>query len=171
MMSLHKAPAWQTTRWFNALKPIDLTQLRGKIVVLHAFQMLCPGCVANAIPQAKRLAQMFEAAPLAVIGLHTVFEHHAVMGPEALEAFLQEYRVTFPVGVDAPDPEGNPIPSTMRAYGMQGTPTTVLIDANGYLRHQVFGSVEDLALGAEIGSLLAEMQFGAGVTNPGSPSS
>ncbi|MCC7463845.1 MAG: redoxin domain-containing protein [Gammaproteobacteria bacterium] len=163
-MPLQKAPAWQTTRWFNTAQPLELAQLRGKVIVLHAFQMLCPGCVANAIPQAKRLAQIFASAPLAVIGLHTVFEHHAVMGPEALEAFLHEYRVGFPVGVDAPDPQGNPIPTTMRSYGMQGTPTTVLIDAHGHLRHQVFGSVDDLALGAEIGALLAEMQFGPAAT-------
>ncbi len=161
-MPLQPAPAWHTSHWFNSPEPLDLGRLRGKIIVLHAFQMLCPGCVANAIPQAKRLAQIFAGTPLAVIGLHTVFEHHAAMGREGLEAFLHEYQVRFPVGIDTPDPAGGPVPLTMRAYGMEGTPTTVLIDADGHLRQQVFGTVDDLALGAEIGTLLAELQFASG---------
>ena len=151
------APEWQTSAWFNTPAPLDLAQLRGKVVMLHAFQMLCPGCVARAIPQAKRVAELFANAPLAVVGLHTVFEHHAVMGADALRVFLDEYRIGFPVGIDASGPTGDPLPRTMRAYAMQGTPTTVLIDAQGRLRSQVFGSHhDDLLLGAEIGSLLAE---------------
>lgn len=61
------------------------------------------------------------------MGLHTVFEYHEAMGLEALRAFVQEYGIGFPVGVDAPGPDGDPLPRTMRAWGMQGTPTTVLI--------------------------------------------
>jgi hypothetical protein len=41
---------------------------------------------------------------------------------------------------------------------MQGTPTTILIDAQGRLRRQVFGVHDDLLLGAEIGTLLAELE-------------
>ncbi|HEX7340270.1 MAG TPA: TlpA disulfide reductase family protein [Rhodanobacteraceae bacterium] len=150
------APAWRTTAWLNTPQPIDLAQLRGKVVVLHAFQMLCPGCVTQAIPQMQRVAQLFADAPVAVIGLHTVFEHHAAMGLEALRAFAYEYRIDYPIGVDEAGPEGDPIPRTMRAYAMQGTPTTVLIDAQGRLRRQKFGRYDDLLLGADIGALLVE---------------
>ena len=157
-MSFPMAPPWQTTTWLNTPQPLQLEQLRGKVIVLHAFQMLCPGCVAYALPQAKRAAQLFAGNPqLAVIGLHTVFEHHAVAGPEALRAFVHEYRLDFPIGVDMPGEDGDPLPRTMRAYGMEGTPTTILIDAAGRLRQQVFGACDDLWLGAEIGTLLAEI--------------
>ena len=142
--------------WFNAAEPLTLERLRGRVVVLHAFQMLCPGCVERGLPQAQRVARLFTNAPLAVVGLHTVFEHHEVMTPAALRAFLHEYRIGFPVGVDAPGPEGDPLPRTMRAYGMQGTPTTILIDAQGRIRRHVFGVHDDLLLGAEIGTLLYE---------------
>lgn len=51
-------------------------------MLLHTFQMLCPGCVAYGIPQAGRV---HEALPdVAVVGLHTVFEHHEAMHPPAL---------------------------------------------------------------------------------------
>lgn len=45
----------------------------------------------------------------------------------------------------------------MRAWGIQSTPTTVLIDAQGRRRRQVLGVHDDLPLGAEIGTLLAEI--------------
>ena len=150
------APKWQTTDWFNTPEPLALDKLRGRVVVLHAFQMLCPACVTQAIPQAQRIAELFAGAPLTVVGLHTVFEHHDAMKVESLRAFLHEYRVRFPVGVDAPGLNGDPIPQTMRAYAMQGTPTTVLIDAEGRLRRQVFGRHEDLVLGADLQKLLLE---------------
>lgn len=153
---LHPAPPWHTTAWLNTPEPLSLERLRGRVVMLHAFQMLCPACVSRALPQAQRVAELFADAPLAVVGLHTVFEHHQAMGIESLRAFVHEYRIRFPVGIDAPGADGQPIPRTMQAYAMQGTPTTVLIDATGRLRRQLFGVHDDLLLGAELAGLLAE---------------
>lgn len=152
------APEWRTSTWFNTPSPITLASLRGRVVMLHAFQMLCPGCVLHGLPQAQRVAAAFGDAPLTVVGLHTVFEHHDVMGPTALDVFLQEYRVQFPVAVDQPDSSGTGIPVTMQAYAMRGTPTVVLIDARGVVRRQVFGAYEDLELGHDLGQLIAEAQ-------------
>lgn len=159
-MQPRRAPEWQTTTWLNTEEPLSLERLRGRVVMLHAFQMLCPGCVARGIPQAQRVAELFAHAPLAVVGLHTVFEHHEAMGVESLRAFLYEYRVRFPVGVDAPGVDGDRIPQTMRVYAMRGTPTIVLIDAQGRLRRQVFGVHDDLLLGAELQTLLLEARSG-----------
>ncbi|HWL46812.1 MAG TPA: TlpA family protein disulfide reductase, partial [Sphingomonadaceae bacterium] len=69
------APELDVAQWFNTPTPLTLAGLRGKVVALHAFQMLCPGCVAEGLPQAKRMARLFDPARVAVIGLHTVFEH------------------------------------------------------------------------------------------------
>ncbi len=151
------APPWQTTTWLNSDGPLGLERFRGRVVLLHAFQMLCPGCVSRALPQAQRVAELFAGKPLAVIGLHTVFEHHDAMSLASLRAFVHEYRIRYPVGVDMPSADGQPIPRTMLAYEMQGTPTTVLIDAQGRRRSQVFGVHDDLLLGAEIAMLLGEV--------------
>lgn len=161
-----KAPEWRTTDWLNTPEPLTLASLRGRVVLLHAFQMLCPGCVARGIPQAQRVAEVFAGAPLVVVGLHTVFEHHEAMKVESLRAFLHEYRVRFPVGVDAPGSEGDPLPQTMRAYAMRGTPTTVLIDAEGRLRRQIFGAHDDLELGAELQTLMLEAELSRDVVAP-----
>jgi len=157
-MEPRPAPDWQTTAWLNTQEALSLQKLRGRVILLHAFQLLCPGCVAHSLPQAKRVAELFAGARLSVIGLHTVFEHHEAMGIETLRAFLHENRIQFPVGIDMPGTNGDPVPQTMRSYAMQGTPTAVLIDARGRLRQQVFGAHDDLLLGAEIGTLLIEAQ-------------
>ena len=153
--SYRPAPEWETDRWFNAPAPLTLAGLRGRVVLLGAFQMLCPGCVQTLLPQLQQAHALFDPKQVAVVGLHTVFEHHAAMTPVALEAFLHEYRIGFPVGVDAPSAEG-PIPRTMAAYGMRGTPTLLLVDRAGRLRQHHFGQVEDLLLGAQIAMLGAE---------------
>lgn len=117
--------------------------------------MLCPGCVSHAVPQAEKVHREYAKAGVAVIGLHTVFEHHEAMTPVALEAFLHEYRITHPVGVDE-SVAGDSLPATMRRYDFQGTPSIVLIDRTGQLRMQEFGRVDDLYLGVALGQLLAE---------------
>ncbi len=59
------------------------------------------------MPQAKRVAETFDDQDVVVIGLHTVFEHHSAQGTrDALAAFLHEYRITFPVGIDMPTQDG-----------------------------------------------------------------
>ena len=155
----HAAPAWTTAQWFNtaAGDQLVLDALRGKLVVLHSFQMLCPGCVMHGLPQAQRVQAAFAPGEVVVVGLHTVFEHHAAMQPVSLEAFLHEFRIGFAVGVDAAaDDPRDPLPRTMRDYGLRGTPSLLLIDRGGDLRLHAFGQVEDIVLGAAIATLLAE---------------
>lgn len=134
--------------------PIELEDLRGRVVVAHAFQMLCPACMAHGLPQALRVHEAFQGEAVTVIGLHTVFEHHEVMGPQALQAFIHEYRLAFPIGIDQAAAAG-PLPVTMAQWGLRGTPSVVLFDRQSRVRLHRFGVVDDLVLGAAIGQLLA----------------
>lgn len=145
------APELDVTEWIGT--PSPLASLRGRVVLVETFQMLCPGCVRYGLPQAQRIHRMFPQ--ITVIGLHTVFEHHEVTGPDALKVFLAEFGITFPVGIDR-HIEGDPMPVTMRRYGLQGTPSTVVIDKAGRMRFGHLGVVDDLALGVLLGELLAE---------------
>lgn len=77
------------------------------------------------------------------------------MTPVALEAFLHEYRIAFPVGVDEHEP-GIDTPVTMRRYRLRGTPSLTVIDRAGLVRASAFGQHDDLALGALLGRLLDE---------------
>jgi peroxiredoxin len=153
------APEWEVSEWLNVSEPLSLSGLQGRVLVVLAFQMLCPGCVQSSLPQLKRVHETFDRSRVAAIGLHTVFEHHAAMSPTSLRAFLGEYRLDFPVAVDQSDPAGG-MPLTMRRYQMQGTPTLILVDALGRLRQQSFGHETDLRLGASIMALMLEAERG-----------
>jgi len=155
MSTAPMAPAWQVSRWFNS-EPLTLEALRGNVVLLHAFQLLCPACAMQALPQMQRVRHALAHERLVVVGLHTVFEHHEAQDPATLAAFVHEYRYDFPVGVDAHE-ASDPLPVTMRRYAMRGTPTLVLIDGEGRVRQQHFGVMDDLLLGASVGQLLAEL--------------
>ncbi len=150
------APEWITGQWLNCDAPQSLAKLRGRVIVAGAFQMLCPGCVSELIPQLRKAHSLFKGAEVSVIGLHTVFEHHDAMQPVSLKAFLHENRITFPVGIDKPQMPQNTMPATMELYGMRGTPTMMVIDRQGNLRRHSFGHMDDMQLGAEVMALLGE---------------
>ena len=149
-----ETPAFHVTEWLNTDHSLSLADFRGRALAIEVFQMLCPGCVLHGLPQAQRIAAGFDAKDVAVIGLHSVFEHHSANSPEGLAAFLHEWRIRFPVAIDA---QGKgPLPRTMEAWGLQGTPSLVLFDRQGRMRARHFGQVGDLALGAEIATLITE---------------
>lgn len=154
------APELLVHAWFNTDRPLTLECLRGRVVVLAAFQVLCPTSIASGVPQARRIYETFAPSDVAVIGMHTTFEHHDAFSPAVLKAFIQEYRLKFPIALDQPNPAG-PIPNTMERYKMRGTPSLVLIDRHGVVRKHAFGAVDDLRIGAEIGALTQESQTAA----------
>lgn len=156
MFDPEKPPELSVSRWVNSREMLSLERLRGRVVVLLAFQMLCPGCIENAIPQIKRLRARFNPAEVAIIGLHSVFENHSAMTPEALEVFVNEFKLPFPVAIDQPD--GDDMPRTMAAYQMQGTPTLLIFDRAGRLRRHYFGQPDDIMLAAEIMALAIEQK-------------
>ncbi len=156
MQESHTAPEWFVEQWLNTAPALTLAALQGRVIVVGAFQMLCPGCVSQLIAQLREAHAIFERADVSVLGLHSVFEHHEAMGSISLKAFLYENRITFPVAIDQPQIPQNPIPKTMELYAMKGTPTLLLIDRKGNLRRQSFGHTTDMQLGAEIMSLLNE---------------
>lgn len=156
-MTLAMAPEWHVSQWLGG-DIGGLADFRGRTLVALAFQMLCSGCVQHALPQLQRVREAFPVGEVAVVGLHSVFEHHEAQGRiEVLAAFLHENRIGFPVAIDAPGEGGMPL--TFRAYAMQGTPTLLLIDPAGRLRMQRFGHIDDLRLGAAVSSLVTEAKL------------
>jgi hypothetical protein len=154
-IAVSPAPELSAQAWFNVEHEILLAGLRGRVVVLSAFQVLCPNSVSFGVPQTLRIHQTFDPEEVVVIGLHATFEHHAAVTPAVVKAFLQEYRLKFPVALDQPGRSG-PIPQTMERYQMRGTPSLILIDKHGEIRKHAFGPVDDLRMGAEIGALIQE---------------
>lgn len=141
------------SEWINTMRPLSLQQLHGRVVMVTAFQMLCQGCVRHTLPQAAKVHETFLQQDVAVIGLHSVFEHHRVMTPDALRAFAHESRLAFPIAIDRAT-DGDALPATMRAWALQGTPSLLVFDRDGELALQHFGHIDDLRLGAILGELV-----------------
>jgi hypothetical protein len=154
MFNPEAPPELDVARWLNSDDPLSLAALKGKVVVMSVFQMLCPGSVRHALPQAARIAAGFEDGEVQVIGLHSVFEEHAKQGPEALRGFLEEHELPFPVAIDAAD--ARDLPKTFMSYEVQGTPTVLIFDRQGRLRRHYLGQVDDIRLGAEVMALAME---------------
>jgi peroxiredoxin len=142
-------------QWLNSDQAISIESLKGQVVVIVAFQMLCPGCVSHCLPQASKIHQLYGDRGVQVIGLHSVFEHHDAMTPVSLQAFLHEYQIHFPVAIDQASSTG-PIPLTMANLALKGTPTTIVIDTKGVVRLNHFGQISDLVLGEMLGQLRQE---------------
>lgn len=151
-----RAPELIVKEWLNS-DPLSLDDLRGKVIALHFFQMLCPGCVVHGLPQTQRLYQALRGhKDIQIIGVHSVFEHHEAMTADALRAFVYEFRYTFPIAIDAPG-TNSPVPQTMQAYQVRGTPSWVLIDQEGEVIANLFGQVSDLELGLRLGWLQCKL--------------
>lgn len=156
------APEWSTDQWLNTREHHKLSDFRGKVVMLHAFQMLCPGCVSHALPQAQRAWDTFNHDDLMVIGLHTVFEHHDAMMPNALKAFVHEYRLSFPIAVDQ-NQRRRTAHSVIEHRFRSPLFVAGFIDRDGIVRRHRFGRIDDLTLGAELATLIAADRVAEGV--------
>jgi thiol-disulfide isomerase/thioredoxin len=147
-------PKLSTERWFNTDSPPDLETLKGRVVVIVAFQTHCPGSNKWGMPQAQRLANNFSDDEVAVIGLNTAFEELGRQDAKAIEGFIALHGLTFPVAKDKP--QGRETPVTMAAYELQGTPAILMFDRQGRLRRHYLGQVDDIRLAAEIMGFVIE---------------
>ena len=154
MFDPENPPEFQASAWFNAETPPTIKDLKGKVVVLAAFQQHCPGSLRHGIPQAARLAASFSDDEVVVIGLNTPFEETKAQDKAALEKFVADHGLKFPVALDKTN--GKSLPKTMEAYEIQGTPTVLIFDRQGRLRRHYLGQVDDLRLGAEVMALTIE---------------
>lgn len=126
-------------KWINTEE--DFTpEFKGKLTVIHVFQIHCQGCVVYAIPHAEELHRKFKDS-IQLLGLHSVFEHHDVSGEEQLKKFMKEKNILYPVGIDK-HIENHWMPETMKRYQLQGTPSTIIIDQNEEIILNHFGLYE-----------------------------
>ena len=154
MFNPEAPPEFSISRWLNTEGAPTLKELAGKVVVLGAFQLHCPGSSRHLLPQLARLNQQFANDEVAVIGLNTVFEAADKQKTSDVEEFIAANQIGYPVAVDKVN--GGPLPETMEAYGMQGTPTLLLFDRQGRLRRHYLGQVDDIRIAAEIMAMAIE---------------
>ena len=103
---------------------VTLSSLRGRVVLLDFWASWCPPCRAG-LPHIEAIHRDYAARGLAVYGINNE-------DPALARAFVQANRFTFPTLSD-------PDSAVMGAYGVEGLPTTVLIDREGVVRYRFVG--------------------------------
>src|SRR5437588_3127595 len=147
---LGRAPEFVgTQQWFNTPgeKPIKLSSLRGKVVLVDFWTYSCINCIRT-LPYVKAWYATYHSHGLEVIGVHTpefAFEHVA----SNVATAIQDDGIQYPVVQDNNS-------STFTAYSNEYWPTEYFIDAHGNLRHAHFGEGDYGADERVIRGLLAE---------------
>jgi thiol-disulfide isomerase/thioredoxin len=109
------------SNWFNSA-PLNLSDLRGKVVLVDFWTYGCINCV-NTLPHVTELYAKYRDRGLVVVGVHTPefpFEHSAAN----VQAALKRHGITYPV---AQDNESR----TWDAYQNRYWPAQYIIDQNG----------------------------------------
>jgi thiol-disulfide isomerase/thioredoxin len=116
------APEFPTNLdWLNTGRPLTLSELEGKVVLLDFWTYGCINCI-HIIPDLKRLEEKY-AEELVVIGVHSAkFENEG--DTENIRQIILRYELEHPVIND------NNF-EVWSQYGAQAWPTLVLIDPDG----------------------------------------
>ncbi len=124
------APALAVDEWVRG-RPTTLDELKGKVVLLDIFQIICPGC-HRAHPEIVRMQKQYEEDGFEVLGLAVAFELHGAQTPEKIRRYVDRKAYPYPVALD------KGLIETFQRYGARGTPYTVLIDRQGRIRYLDF---------------------------------
>ncbi len=211
------APPLDIKEWVQG-NPGTIEENRGKVILIEAFQVNCPGCFVGGLPEAIDIYLKNKEEPLEVWGLATAFEDYRLNSIDNLRMLLEtgevvgethrhlseldmlsmdrlQYFIPFPVAWDHITPCHGEVPeeaiqqvilrdfpqydsmpevnqtwireqvtaylnkkefnaATFETYQMKGTPSAILIDKKGVVRHNLFGSGQGLE--AHVQSLLDE---------------
>ena len=149
------APEWDIAHWLNGY-PGNVTENRGKVIVIDFFQLWCPGCNTFTGPVMQqwqqRYADEIASDDLLLVKIHTVFEGHDYQTVKKLKEYLTEKNITLPVAVDRHRDDYRP--ETKLRYNTRGTPEVVIIDREGMIRFQKFGFFDAVAAEQYIDYLL-----------------
>jgi DsbE subfamily thiol:disulfide oxidoreductase len=119
---------------------LQLSSLRGQVVLLNFWASWCPPCRVEA-PVLQRAADSLAASGLAVIGVDVWDDV-----PQA-RAFLDEFAITYPNAEDTTR-------SIPVEYGVTGLPETLVISPAGVLVSRWVGPIDDKQLLDLVGPLL-----------------
>jgi len=114
------------TNWHNS-KPLDIADLRGKVVLVDFWTYGCVNCV-NTLPHVTELYAKYRDKGLVVVGVHTPefpFERSA----SNLQAALKRHGITYPVAQDNDS-------KTWNAYRNRYWPAQYIVDQNGRIVFQ-----------------------------------
>ena len=197
-----KAPNLKVSKWVQGL-PTNIDKEKDNVILVEVFQVNCPGCFLNGIPEAIDIHKKYGKDGVTVVGLATAFEDYDKNTLENLELLLKTgevigetrsalaqngklddnklpYKIPFRVAMDSLKKEPADLSQskvmdfietqfpdfrtygeqhkaefvervkqylrskqyaaeTFEEYALRGTPSSILIEKKGILRHVGFG--------------------------------
>ena len=126
--------------------PISLSDMRGKTIVLNLWASWCPPCRAE-MPAIQRVYQENHERGLEVLAVNMTAPDNLA----AVEKFVQEFNLTFPIMLDTSGEVGN-------TYLMRALPTTFFIDQEGVIRRVIVGGpMSEVTLQSTVEQLLEDI--------------
>jgi thiol-disulfide isomerase/thioredoxin len=112
------------TGWLNVDHALTLDELRGKVVVVDFWTSCCINCI-HTLPVLAEVEKKFAGKPVVVIGVHSA-KFDAEKEADRLREIVAEYSIVHPIAVDGSMKLWN-------AWGIQGWPTVLVLDARGHI--------------------------------------
>ena len=127
------APSWHVAEWLRADDPAasDVTDLRGKVIVLFCFDPNCKGSQTHGLPALREVGRhFFGDTDVAVVGLYVPTARRRT-GRSALNEIVAQLPARTCIGQCGVGGEDAEI---LNDYQICGTPWLVLIDAEGIIQ-------------------------------------
>jgi thiol-disulfide isomerase/thioredoxin len=132
--------------WHNSA-PLNLQQLRGKVVLIDFWTYTCINCIRT-LPYVKKWHEKYKDQGLVVVGVHTP-EYPHERSTANVAAAIKQFGIGYPVAQDNRY-------ATWEAYRNQFWPAVYLIDKNGKIVYTHFGEGQYQETEAVIQRLLAK---------------
>jgi thiol-disulfide isomerase/thioredoxin len=126
-----KAPELEVDNWIQS-KPLRLSDLHGKVVLLEFWGFDCGPCIGE-IPDLNKVFESASNSPVTVVAVHYhVPSEHA----DKVQAAVSKRNIKYPVCIDRKGGKAEYFHGrTFEAYGgISGIPATFLIDYEGKIR-------------------------------------
>ncbi|MDP3796821.1 MAG: cytochrome c biogenesis protein DipZ [Polaromonas sp.] len=140
------------TGWINSPE-LTSADLRGKVVLVDFWTYSCINCLRT-LPFIRAWADKYKEVGLVVVGVHSpefAFEKNA----DHVRKAVKDLGITYPVAIDSNH-------AIWRGFQNQAWPALYFVDAQGRVRHQVFGEGQYEESERLIQKLLAENGKAAG---------
>lgn len=119
-------------------QPVTLAQFRGKVLLVDFWATWCAPCKKE-MPGYEALYRRYRSRGFAVAGIA------ADSDPVAVAKFGRKLGITYPLLINGMD---------VQRYGVQGLPTTILVDREGFIRQEVVGFEYTRVIEASVKQLL-----------------
>ena len=139
----------ENNQWFNVSRPLEITDLKDRIILLDFWTYACVNCIQS-IPEIKKLEQQF-GSKLLVIGVHSgKFDNEK--NPAAIKKAILKYDITHPV-VNDPDLK------IWNNFEVQAWPTFVLINPRGNVVKTYIGENEVEKIKKDLKKLIKKYKY------------